>query len=189
MFVWNLTVLTSLPRLCQGAKDLYTTSLCFADFENARAEMRRILSDLSLQNNAMFDGKGRIKHFHEYIERFAIPEASVREDERANYLTREKLSDVRDALLAVFSCSDAILPLKEGVRYSDGSLTAKIDRGRFSLFSRGEARLEGVDPVLQTNCFSMEKEQDYYLRVDGRFLPGCEASAFLSLDLTKREVK
>ena len=189
MHIWNLLIQTSIPRPCYDAKDLFTVSLCFGDFEKARDKMRSILCELPTQNNAMFDGKGRIKFFNEYVERLASETEGTNEGSQEARLTKKNLTDIQESLLSIFSWRDTVPPLKEGIRYSDGTLTAKVCRGRLTLRADNEARLEGIDPLLMTNCFSTEKEQDYYLHINGRFIPGLDASAFLSVDLRKKEVK
>ena len=188
MHVWNLLVQTSVPRPCYAAKDLFTTSFCFEDFQKARDKMRSILCELSTRNDAVFDGKGRVKFFNEYVERLAHDTEKTNEENQEARLTKKNLTDIQNALLAIFSGVDVAPPLQEGIRYSDGRLKARVFYGGLDLRAHDEARLEGIDPLLRTNCFSMEKEQDYYFYVDGRFVPGYAAAAFLSIALTKKEV-
>ena len=189
MHIWNLLIQSSLPRPCYDAKDLFTVSLCFENFQKAQSKMRSILCELPAQNNAMFDGKGRIKFFNEYVNRLASETKRLDEEKQEAFLTKKNLMDIQDSLLAIFSWRDTPPPLKEGIRYSDGTLTAKVCRGSLTLHAHNEARLDGIDPVIMTNCFSTEKEQDYYFQINGRFVPGLDASAYLSIDLSKKEVK
>ena len=148
MHIWNLLIQTSIPRPCYDAKDLFTVSLCFEDFKKARDKMRSILCELPTQNNAMFDGKGRIKFFNEYVNRLASETEGTNEGSQEARLTKKNLTDIQDSLLAIFSWRDTVPPLKEGIRYSDRTLTAQLSDIKENMPYFGYGYIKSADEVV-----------------------------------------
>ena len=64
---WVLSIRTSLPEICESHGDLHTSIYTFDSFEEARTALRKVLKKYAFSENSMFDGKGNIIYFHNYI--------------------------------------------------------------------------------------------------------------------------
>lgn len=64
---WVLSIRTSLPEVCESHGDLKTSIYTFDSFEEARTALRKVLKKYAFSENSMFDGKGNIIYFHNYI--------------------------------------------------------------------------------------------------------------------------
>ena len=92
---------------------------------------------------------------------------------------------IRDALKKAISGYDVSLDLKNGEYTDCCNMTVRVKNGVIDLYGDYDGPLNQCDPVLKTNIFSMEKEQDYYLYIDDLFGGNDEASSELIVDLIK----
>ena len=159
--IWVLSIRTSLPKVCKSLEGMKLTFSAYDSFEKARAAMREAIYKYAFSKNTMFNGAGQIKLLKSYNEEMRVPE----EDEDLDgILTPQILSGILGALQKAFAGENVAHGIKCG-KYTDWMLavTVKKDSVRFCGYDDGPCN--GYDPVLSTNIFSMEKEQDYYLYI------------------------
>lgn len=180
--IWVLSVRTSLPKVCYAFGDMNLDMQCFDSFQKAKAAFRERLKSLAFTKNAMFDGKGRITYLEKY------PKYDDCEEEMSEgVLTDVVINKIQDALVTAFSGQDTAIDLEPGF-YTDWMIAATVDDNYVSFCGDDDGPINGYNPLLQTNIFSMEKEQDYYLYIDDRFGQD-EATSELYIDLKKVTVQ
>lgn len=178
--VWVLSVKTSLPEVSYGIENLKSTVTCYDTFEKARDAMRKILKEYAFSENEMFDGEGNIISFDDYI-------SDLDDDVYEGCLKKEEMTKIQNALKNALSGKDTILDIAEG-KYTDLFVTEVISDNSIRIFGDSEGPINGCDPVLFTNIFSMEEERDYYLYIDDMFYD-TEASSELYVDLKKAKIE
>ena len=179
--LWVLSVRTSLPKNCYRFEDMPVQMQCFDSFEKARDAFRQQIKNLAFSNNAMFDGKGRIT----YLDQYSGHEDDALEDPEG-ILTKQVIDKIHNALTAAFLGQDTPLDLEPGF-YTDWMIAATVTDDFVSFRGDDDGPCNGYDPVLQTNIFSMEQPQDYYLYIDDLFGQD-DASSELYMDLKKVSV-
>lgn len=178
--VWVLSVRTSLPKVCYSFRDMNLDVRCFDSFPKARGAFRDVVKGFAFTKNAMFCGDGRITYLAKY------PGFDDCEDDEG-VLTTERINKIQNALMCAFSGQDIALDIEPGF-YTDWMIAATVEENFVSFTGDDDGPCNGYDPVLQTNIFSMEKEQDYYLYINDRF--GQEdATSELYIDLKKTFVQ
>lgn len=179
--IWVLSVRTSLPNACERFGDMKTEFFAFECFEDAKAAFREKIQKMAFSENSMFNGKGQITHFSRYID-------DVDDDfDDEDCLTKNKLSEIQEALIAVFSGVDTKLQIEAG-DYTDWMIAVSVQPDSIDFYGDDDGPWNGYDPVLKTNMFSMEKEMDYYLYIDDRFGQD-DATSELYIDLKKVTVE
>lgn len=172
---WVLTVRTSLPEVCENNDDLKTTSYVFGSFEKARDATRKVLKNLASEDNSMVDEDGNLIYLREFLDEVTDEECEE----------REILEQIHLALRDIFMGKDAALDIEED-EYTDCAwITFCYEDGALKLFGDYDGPVNGYDPHIRTNMFSMKDEKDYYLHIDDMF--GQDASSELYLDLKKAE--
>lgn len=183
--IWVLSVKTSLPEACVFFGDMKTEVFTFDSFEKAKAALREKIGELAFSRNAMFNGKGQIALLDKYIsEMWAADEDS---DVVDDYLSKDRLTKIQDALTAAFSGQDTQLGIEDG-DYTDWMIAVQVNGNCVSFRGDGDGPINGYDPVLQTNIFSMDIPQDYHLYINDRFGQYDEATSELYIDLNRTEL-
>ena len=205
---WVLSIRTSLPEICESHGELHTSIYTFDSFEEARTALRKVLKKYAFSENSMFDGKGNIIYFKKEVDEFVEWEQKYCNDEESSYedcdfedcddaslddydyeddyyddeLTAEKLVSINENLLSIFRGEDVypeLLPKGENLMF--GYL---YENGVLSTYSGYDGQINGCDPVINTNMFSMKEPQNYYLYIDDAF-GHRSASSELYIDLTR----
>ena len=177
---WVLSIRTSLPEVCESHGDLQTSIYTFDSFEEARSALRKVLKKYTFSENSMFDGKGNIIYFHKYITDLAYDDDM---DEYDDFLSPKKLRAVERALKNIFKGKDIVPKIKEGF-YTDYMIAYTYENGEVSFRGDDDGPFNGYTPVLQTNMFSMEAPQNYYMYIDDAFGQD-SASSELYIDLIR----
>lgn len=176
--IWVLSIRTSLPETCIFFGDMKTEFFAFDSFEKAKATLREKLKELALSPNAMFNGKGQITLLDKYISGMWVPEDDSDVDD--DILSKDRLTKIQDALTAVFSGQDG--------DYTDWMIAVCVKENSVSFRGDDDGPINGYDPVLKTNIFSMEEPQDYHLYINDRFGQYDEATSELYVDLKRVEI-
>lgn len=179
--IWVLSVRTSLPEVCYTFGDMKLEMQGFDSFQAAKAAFREKLKGFAFSKNAMFDGKGHIT----YLDKYSGYDPEDDEDE--DVLTSAVLSKLGTALNRAFSGEDTAVELAPGY-YTDWMIGVEVEKDSVSFCGEDDGPINGYAPVLQTNIFSMEKEQEYYLYIDDRFGQD-DATSELYMDLRKVKVQ
>ena len=183
--IWILSVRTSLPKTCSGARELSVTFDAFDDFEKGKAAFREKIKEFAFSKNAMFDSNGHIKYLSEYIEE--LNEGSAEEEEDYDgELTGKILSKIQNALKEAFAGNEVKLDIPEG-NYTDWMIAVDVSDSMVHFYGDDDGPDNGYDPVLDTNIFSMQQEKNYHLYIDDRFGQGGD-TAELYIDLRKATV-
>ena len=177
---WGLSIKTSLPEVCESHGDLQTSIYTFDSFEEARSALRKVLKKYAFSENSMFDEKGNIIYFHKYIADLAYDDDM---DEYDDFLSPKKLRAVERALKNIFKGKDIVPKIKEGF-YTDYMIAYTYENGEVSFRGDDDGPCNGYTPVLQTNMFSMEAPQNYYMYIDDAFGQD-SASSELYIDLIR----
>ena len=183
--IWVLSIRTSLPETCIFFSDMQTEFLAFDSFEKAKTILRERLKELTFSPNAMFNGKGQITLLDKYISGMWAPEDDSDVDD--DVLSNDRLTKIQDALTAAFSGQDVRLDIKDG-DYTDWMIAVCVKENSVSFRGDDDGPINGYDPVLKTNIFSMEEPQDYYLYINDRFGQYDEATSELYVDLKRAEI-
>ena len=184
--IWTLIIKTSLPGACECIEGVKTTVEAFDSFEKARSAFRSKLKDYAFSKNAMFDGEGKITSFCEYYKNMSLYQSKEKECKDKEILTSSVVKDIQNALTAAFAGNDIELKPTTSV-YCDSLLEVHIEDNVLRVSANLDGPMDDCAPTLNTNIFSMKKEQDYYLYVDDMF--GQNASSVLSMDLFKTQVQ
>ena len=177
--IWVISVRTSLPKVCYAFGDMKLEMQSFDSFEKARAAFREKVKSFAFSKNAMFDGNGRITYLAKY------PGYDDCEDDEG-VLTAERINKIQDALSCAFFGQDTSLDMEPDF-YTDYMIAATVTDEYVSFCGDDDGPCNGYAPVLQTNIFSMEKEQDYYLYIED-CLGQDDATSELYIDLKKVSV-
>ena len=183
--MWVLSVRTSLPKECECFGDMKLEIQCFDSFEKAREAFREKIKKLAFSKNAMFNKKGQLIYLNEYVSGFDDDEDD-NEEEDGDYLSLKILTRIQDGLTAAFSGQNTKLRIKNGC-YTDWMIGVQVKGNSVNFYGDGDGPINCYDPVLKTNIFSMEKEQDYYLYIDDLF--GQIVSSELYIDLKRVAVQ
>lgn len=182
--IWVLSIRTSLPKVCESANDLKLTVSAYDSFEKARAAMRTAIKGFAFAKNAMFNGAGQIKLLKRYIkENMNEPEEG---EDLDGVLTPQILTGIQDALQKAFSSEDVAHGIKCG-KYTDWMIAVNVKKDSVRFSGDDDGPCNGINPVLSTNIFSMEKEQDYYLYINDQ-LGQEDCSSELYIDLQKTTI-
>ena len=182
--IWVMTVRTSLPKVCYSFGDMNLEMQCFDSFEKARAAFRERLKNFAFTKNAMFDGNGRIQYFDKYIKSVMSYDVDYEDDE--GILTGALLTKIQDGLTTAFSGQETNLDIRPDF-YTDWMIAATVTDDFVSFCGDDDGPINGYNPVLQTNIFSMAIPKDYYLYIDDRFGQD-DATSELYIDLKKVSV-
>lgn len=159
--------------------------LAFDSFEMAKTALREKIRELAFSQNAMFNGKGQITLLDKYISGMWVPEDDSDVDD--DILSKDRLTKIRDALTGAFSGHDTQLGIPDG-DYTDWMIAVQVKGNSISFRGDDDGPINGYDPVLKTNIFSMEEPQDYYLYINDRFGQYDEATSELYVDLKRTEI-
>ena len=182
--IWVLSIRTSLPKVCESANDLKLTVSAYDSFEKAKTAMRAAIKELAFAKNAMFDGAGQIKLLKKYIQEFMNEPED--EEDLDGMLTPQILSGIQASLQKAFSGEDVSHGIKCG-KYTDWMIAVNVKKDSVRFSGDDDGPCNGINPVLSTNIFSMEKEQDYYLYINDQ-LGQDDCSSELYIDLKKTTV-
>ena len=183
--IWVLSVRTSLPDTCYCFEEMEVNFFAFNSFEKAKNELRQVLKKLSFSKNAMFDGNGNLIALADYAEDALVAEKE--EDVTDGWLYQEVFTKIQNALHAVFSGEDTKIDLPAG-SYEDASIEINITDNSIESCGTDDGPINGYDPTLSTNLFSMQEEKDYYLYINDQF-GHVEATAELYIDLKKTTIR
>ena len=178
---WVLSVRTSLPDRCNRIADHFPVFYVFDSFEKGKSAMRSIIKKYAFSNNSMFDGNGQIIQLGDYTQ-----DSLDEEFEDGDWLNKRILLALQSALKDAFSGNEKPLELSDG-EYADCMLALKVDKGAIDMYGHEEGPSNGIVPVLKTNIFSMDTEQDYYLYIDDLFGQD-DNSSELYIDLKKADI-
>ncbi len=187
--VWVLSVRTSLPNTCRKTP-LETKSTVFTDFAAARGAMREAIRGYAFSKNAMFDGDGHLHHLVRYGDCAWDPDEKEREEFGEEWclscITPAFITRFSDALQGVFAGREVSL---QGFadEYTDGMLAIDFSKDSVSVYGNDDGPCNGYDPVIRTNCFSMQEEKEYYLYLNDLFGQD-EASAELYIELRQAQL-
>lgn len=174
--LWVLSIRTSLPEECFTKAHLKTT---FSAFEDAKKAMQDAIKGFAFSKNAMFDGNGKIIALEKYINKMGDY------DYEETLLTRDILSKVGDSLFTIINGQDASLDIEKG-EYSDYMISLNYDGKGINMWGDYDGPINGYDPYIATNAFSMNEEKDYYIYIDD--LLGQDYSSELYIDLKQVEI-
>ena len=102
----------------------------------------------------MFDGKGKITQFDDYAD-----ELDDEYDGEQGDLSRNVLTKILKALTVAFGGEDTMLEIDEGF-YTNYMIAVDVKNNSVNFYGDDDGPVNGYDPVLKTNIFSMEKESD-----------------------------
>lgn len=178
---WVLTVRTSLPKACENAYGLKLDVYAFESFQEGRDAARKVMNGFAFAKNKMFDGKGKL------IRMTWCSKSMVSEKEEecsSDYFSRERMEYIQELLRKIFQGEDVVPGLKSGKFTNYCDIAYSYKKGVLKMYGDEEGVDNGYDPVLETNMFSMQKEQDYYLHIVDAFGQD-DPSAELFIDLQK----
>ena len=178
--IWVLTVRTSLPETCERIIDMPCICTDFENFEKAKGSMRKMMNNFAFMKSAIFDGEGRITELNNYIN-------DMDDDYYDDDLSKQLLITIQNALIEAFAGRNTVLEIKDG-SYADYMIGVDVSNNSIRFYGEDDGPDNGYDPVLQTNIFSMEKEQDYYFYIDPR-LGQSGDTAELYIDLKKATIE
>ncbi len=171
MSKWVLSVVTSLPEVCESKDDLKTSFYVFDDFNEARKAMRDKIRSFAFGENAMFDGKGNILMMLDFSE-------FLYEDYPAQILT--------DCFRKAFEGKNvSIEGIPDDEDEQSWAFIIKRRGDTVLIEGAGEGPENGYDPFIKTNIFDMSEEKHYYLYVNDMF--DCDYSSELYMDLKRAE--
>ena len=127
--------------------------------------MRAKLKELAFSENLMFNGNGHIRELDNYIREVESYEPLEYEDE---ILSPKKLSKIQSKLKKMFSGENTELKIKNG-DYTNWMVAVEVNDNTVRFYGDDDGPCNGYDPILNTNIFSMETEQDYYMYIDPCF--------------------
>lgn len=182
--IWILTIQTSLPDICYNHAELKKRYYAFASFENARETLRQELKELAFSKNAMFDGNGKLIQLENYI--IHAYDTDYAEAVHDGVLNKKMLIKITELLQDIFSGKDVTPNLYEGY-FSDWNIEVRFKNNTISFRGKYMGPSDGYEPVLTTNMFTMQEENDYFLYINDRF-GQFGNSAELYIDLKKVEV-
>ncbi len=174
--VWVLGIRTSLPGTCRKTP-LETKFSVFEEFAAARDAMREAMRGYAFSENAMFDGDGRLIQMLRYWKGMWHPSE---EECSEGWLTPQIWKQLCDALQSVFGGKDA-LPQGFCPHYDDAMIAVDFSENSVSVYGYDDGPDNGYEPVIRTNCFSMQEEQDYYLYLNDLFGFGTSAELYIEL--------
>lgn len=180
--LWVLSVRTSLPDVCETPEDMKINFYAFDSFEKGREAMRKTIKEYAFSENSMFDGKGNIIHLQNYLEGYDDEEFI----DDGEILDKNRLTYVCDALKNAFDGKDEEFGM-ESERCTDWMITVETVDDTMYMFGDCEGPINGYNPHISTNMFTMNEEKHYFLYIDDMFGQG--ASSELYIDLKKVEVK
>lgn len=184
--VWVLSVKTSLPDVCETMNDIKTEIFSFENFDDAKKSLRKKLKDLAFSKNAMFDGKGNMIYFKDYLEDAWEPEEE--DGVMGNFLTKSALDTIYQAIMGIFEGKAYDVSEFEQLCYEDGMIAVEILDGTMNLCGECDGPINGYDPKIYTNMFDMSEIKDYFLYVDDRFGQD-DATSELYVDLKKVQLQ
>ncbi len=176
-----LCVRTSLPEICDDSRKLKPSARLFNSFEEGCNAMRLTIRDYAFSENSMFDGKGHIKSLDNYISNY------MDDDDEYENCMKSEMTMIRDAMTSAFngdsiSLKDLLIPSgKDDYFDTDYMIAADITADSIRIYGYDDGPCNGFDPFIDTDIFSMEKEQDYHLYIDD--LLGQDRSSELYIDL------
>ena len=174
---WVLSIKTSLPGTCCNARDLKTEIYAFDSFEEARAATRGVLKKLAFgEENAMFDGNGNMIYLREYVD-------DAYDEEIDGEPSCKAVLEAFYALFLDVLAGKNVVPNIEK-NYSDGMIAYEYAGGMIDFCGEYDGPINGYDPIIKTNMFSMIEEKDYYLYLDDAFGQDDDTSE-LYIDLRK----
>ncbi len=190
--VWILSVKTSLPEIYNGYDNLKEDISVYYNFENAKCELRALLKEIVTAPNSMFDDSGHIKQLNEYVNDMPKDDKEFNEKFEqiawAKALSKEILMRVNNAIAASLSGEDLRLGIKDD-KYTDyRTLLLKIDDNSISLRGISDGPCNDINPVIDTNIFSMDEQKDYYIHIVDK-LGQAEAESVLFIDLRRLAVE
>lgn len=178
--IWVLSIKTSLPNECLTRANLKTTFSAFETFEDAKKAMRDAIKSFAFSENTMFNGNGKIIALEKYIAEMG--DYNYEE----TLLTRDILSKIKDSLFEIINGEDTSLDIEKG-EYTDYMISLNYDDKGITMWGDYDGPINGYNPYIATNAFSMKEEKDYYVYIDDMFGQYC--SSELYIDLKQVEVK
>lgn len=190
--VWVLSVKTSLPGVCNIYDDLKEEISAYSSFEKAKCALRAKLNEIIATPNSMFGENGHIKMLNKYVEN--LPEDDKEFNEKfeqiawAKTLSKEIFMRVNKAIATAVLGKDLHLEIEED-KYTDyWKLLLKVDANSISLRGIGDGPCNDINPIIDTNIFSMVEPKDYYMHIVDK-LGQMEFASELYVDLRKLVVE
>ena len=178
--IWVLSTKTSLPSTSKRSDELKTYISAYDSFEKGREAMREKIKGYAFTKNSMFNGEGKITGLDDYVN-------DMDDEEFDDFvLSKKTLVNIQNALIEAFAGRDTALETEDG-SYTDWMIAVDVSDNSIRFYGDDDGPCNGYDPVLATNIFSMEEEQDYYLYIDDLFGQD-EYSSELYIDLIKTEL-
>ena len=181
--IWVLTLKTHLGG-GEFINDGWETSCrAFSDFNTAKKEMRLLLKKYATEENAMFDGNGKITLFDEFAESYGYDHGF--EDVQSflqSFFTNENFPE---------SANDVLQILEDDEDYNDCYIFCKCDENGLLIHEGEEAIMTELEPYIHTNAFIMDdSEKDYFFYISDLFSReqyGCPSRIYI--DLQKAEIE
>lgn len=176
---WSVLLRTSLPKVSKSGGDIKIELEVYDNFSEAKQAFLDIMKKYSLEDNAMFDGKGHIKNLENYF------------NEMMEYLKEseeEELADLPKAAEKIMKAFNDIMAgknvdINEIPYYNDYMIEVDTNNGYVVFNGSDDGPCNGYDPYIKTNIFNMDEEKEYCLHIDDLF--GQDWSAEFYLDLIK----
>lgn len=202
---WKVCVRTSLPDVCYDEGDLEETIITADSFEKAKEIFQDTLKKYAFSENAMFDGKGRIKNLNNHCAFWSKGTHDSEEGDsdsddfddfddlddfgdfklfNTSNLHREDAQKIQEALARAFSGEtvnvEEAFPWKQR---TDTMIEIIINEGVLCISTGNDGYLNGVEPRIEANIFDMTEPKHYYVYIDD--LLGVDTSAELYMDLVR----
>ena len=179
---WKLKITTSLPNVAYYRSDLKTKEYEYSSFEEARDAFKETIKSYALGKNTMFEQDGKLSLLDDYSEDIEAAWEDNDEEVGPEDISVEDWQYVIECFQKVFIGEEVdISPIKEFS--TDWMLAIRREENAVSILGYEDGPYNGINPVIETNMFNMDKEGEYYIHIDD--LLGQDTSSELYIDLTK----
>ncbi|MBQ9783906.1 MAG: hypothetical protein IJW29_00190 [Clostridia bacterium] len=152
-----------------------TSCRAFSDFAVAKREMRLLIKKYATEDNGMFDGRGGIVHFEEFIRSYGDTFATVK-----NFL-RTFFTDENFPRFA----SDVPLITEEDEDCNDSYISCQCNEHECLIHEGEYATMTELEPYIHTNAlFMKDSEKDYFCYISDLFRYnqyGCPSRIYIDL--------
>lgn len=175
--VWVLSVKTHLDGgefINDGWK---TTCRVFASFDSAKKAMRDEIKKYATEENAMFDGNGRIVYFKEFADQYGYEHGFEPVQQfLQSFFTDENFPN---------SSLDVLQISEEDEDYNDCYISCRCDEAELLIHEGEEATMTELEPYIHTNALLMDEPQkDYFIYLSDLFSSeqiGCPSRIYIDL--------
>ena len=154
----------------------------YSYFEKGRDALRQTIKKFAFSKNSMFDGNGNITYLKKYANDY--PDEIYEDD--FDVLDINRINYVLDSLHEAFSGKELDFEM-ESEYCSDWMIAIKSKAGEISFCGDEDGPINGYDPDIRTNIFSMKEDKHYYLYINDRF-GQVDCTSELYIDLQKAEL-